>query len=383
MQGAARRDPLTRPWGRPSYEEVSRNGRPMDFGLRFPSTHFALAALAAMLAGDVLGLWVTGIRLDGTSVETWVRGAVAVGAIFAVCGAATWRLRGDTARGAVLVKALAERICLFSAAALLIGAITTAGAVFSYMAAAATLPLRDGLFVAMDRSVGFDWLAVTRRVCDTPWLEASLAFAYRSSMLQVALLVPILVLTGQRRRLSEFVALFAVTGAVICVVSGLVPAEGPLFHFSPSVICRHVTIDGALDYHADLMALRAGGIGTIVFSKVTGIVTFPSFHTALAISVIYAAWRTPFIAWPVAALNAMVIAATMPLGGHYLVDVGGRRGHCRRRHRAPAPGQHGCLLARRAGIGPAGRSPGSANRRLTAQTIPGSRDGLAKAALRC
>jgi membrane-associated phospholipid phosphatase len=87
------------------------------------------------------------------------------------------------------------------------------------------------------------------------------------------------------------------------------------------VICPHVPGDGTLAYHADLMALRSGTLGPLVFRAMTGVVTFPSFHTALAILVIYAIARTPIVAWPVILLNLLVIAATMPLGGHYLADV--------------------------------------------------------------
>lgn len=52
-----------------------------------------------------------------------------------------------------------------------------------------------------------------------------------------------------------------------------------------------------------------------------GLVTFPSFHTALAVIFAYSMRGIRYIALPVYALNAMLILATLPQGGHYLVDV--------------------------------------------------------------
>src|SRR5689334_11367721 len=164
----------------------------MDLGLNLPSSRLAVAMLGVMLAGDILGLWLTGLRLDPASVSLWLKAALAVFGLLVLCRLAEWRLSGDTARGAMLVTGLARRISLFSAASLLLGAITTAGAILTYVVASAGLPFQDATLAAADRSLGFDWPGVATHVCATPWLETTLAFAYRSSMGQVALLVPVL-----------------------------------------------------------------------------------------------------------------------------------------------------------------------------------------------
>jgi membrane-associated phospholipid phosphatase len=294
---------------------------PMDLGLRLPSTQLAFAVITMMIGVDLLALPLIGLRVEPASLVQWLVGAAVVLTVPLLCAAAIHRLRNDPARGARLTSAFAERVALLTFAGLAIGLITTAGAVLSYAAAAVGYPLQDARLAAIDRAIGVDWIAIAKSVCGTPWLESTLAFAYRSSMTQVMLLVPLLALTAQRQRLSEFVALFAVTGGIVCILSAFVPAEAAFFHFQPSVICPHVPLDGTLRYHPDLMALRAGSLDTIEFGAVSGIVTFPSFHTALAIVVIYAAWGLRFFALPVLALNLLVIAATLPLGGHYFIDV--------------------------------------------------------------
>jgi membrane-associated phospholipid phosphatase len=52
-----------------------------------------------------------------------------------------------------------------------------------------------------------------------------------------------------------------------------------------------------------------------------GLVTFPSFHTTLGILIVYAVRDFKVLAIFVGALNAVMIVATMPEGGHHLVDV--------------------------------------------------------------
>lgn len=57
------------------------------------------------------------------------------------------------------------------------------------------------------------------------------------------------------------------------------------------------------------------------FHECTGLVTFPSFHTSLAIITAYAVRGIKFVATPVAILNGIVIISTLPEGGHYLIDL--------------------------------------------------------------
>ena len=55
--------------------------------------------------------------------------------------------------------------------------------------------------------------------------------------------------------------------------------------------------------------------------NVQGLVTFPSFHTSLAIITTYAVRGIKVVATPVAILNGIVIISTLPEGGHYLIDL--------------------------------------------------------------
>jgi membrane-associated phospholipid phosphatase len=69
------------------------------------------------------------------------------------------------------------------------------------------------------------------------------------------------------------------------------------------------------------MSLRAGGAHPIALNTLTGIITFPSFHTVIAIIFIYV-HRPPSHSFiPVAILNVLMLLSTPSEGHHYLIDL--------------------------------------------------------------
>ena len=57
------------------------------------------------------------------------------------------------------------------------------------------------------------------------------------------------------------------------------------------------------------------------FSQLQGLVTFPSFHTVLAVIISYAMRVSRILATLTIPLNCIVIAGTITEGGHHLTDV--------------------------------------------------------------
>ncbi len=64
-----------------------------------------------------------------------------------------------------------------------------------------------------------------------------------------------------------------------------------------------------------------GGWSVVDYDRFQGVVTFPSFHTASAVFLIYVARRSPWTLCVSAPLNLTMIVATPLGGGHYLVDL--------------------------------------------------------------
>ncbi len=67
--------------------------------------------------------------------------------------------------------------------------------------------------------------------------------------------------------------------------------------------------------------LRNGSLSVIDLSALQGIVSFPSFHTMLGVMTVYPLRDTRWLMIPVLLVNATMIVATMPVGGHHLADV--------------------------------------------------------------
>jgi membrane-associated phospholipid phosphatase len=74
-------------------------------------------------------------------------------------------------------------------------------------------------------------------------------------------------------------------------------------------------------HYSELMTLRSGEPFQFLVTKSEGLVTFPSFHTALGLIIVYALRGMIWLAIPVAVVNALMTVGTLPEGGHHLSDV--------------------------------------------------------------
>jgi len=264
------------------------------------------ACLAAIALGDVVLMAAGGFRLVGYS-------AVLITAV----SAGAWGLGYfyATARPDERIAALA-----FSAAYLI--PYTLVAAILSYLGTSLNMPLNDAQFARADAALRLDWLAVLQFTDARPMLGVLLRLAYHSSMVQMVALFIVLAATLQLTRLADFLALFTATSLVTILVSVLLPSVGAFVFYDPPAALRGVVGQDAGIWHlAHFEALRSGAMRAIDPSTIEGLITFPSFHTALAVIIAWGFWRTRYLALPVLALNGVVIAATVPVGGHYFVDV--------------------------------------------------------------
>ena len=139
------------------------------------------------------------------------------------------------------------------------------------------------------------------------------------------LAVPLaLTLTLRLVRLQLFVFAFSIALIITVAISTFVPAIGTYYglHIAPS---QFASLDGSM-YAAqlrDILALREGSLRHLEMFKLTGIVSFPSFHAASAVLYMWALWPVRFVGGLAAALNLLMIAATPVIGAHYMIDVFG------------------------------------------------------------
>jgi hypothetical protein len=188
-------------------------------------------------------------------------------------------------------------------------AFSIVGAIFTYVAATLNFPLRDSEFNAIDAALGFDWLSSFNFVSAHRIVRVILSIAYFTMLPQIVLSIVYLAHTEQsdRNRDLLWISMFALI--LTTVVSGIVPAVGP--HIS-----GHLPIWSQM-----LLTIRARGMTQFSLGALQGVIAFPSFHTVMAIVLVYAHRPPSRSFWPVAVLNGLMVLAVPPIGHHYLIDA--------------------------------------------------------------
>lgn len=188
---------------------------------------------------------------------------------------------------------------------------TGAFAVLSYLALAGSGPLHDDTLLAIDRALGFDWPAGLAFLKAHALIATILKFAYNSMIYQGLYFGLLLALMDDRQRLRQMFWLVMVAGLLTSLGVLLWPALGPFKVFGAAP-------PGS--FLPEMEQIREGG-HTFALSTLTGVVSFPSFHTTMALAYIWGFRRTGPIGWIIAAINSLMFCAIPWYGGHYLSDM--------------------------------------------------------------
>lgn len=213
-------------------------------------------------------------------------------------GRAWPRFRRPLAVTEDLLLSMSQLLALEAVAALLIHLAAYAGS---------GVPLQDGLMAGFDAVVGFDWHAMSEWVDARPAIARVLAAVYWSEVPQGVLLLLLGSMRRPGQRNAEVIWLMAVSLGLTTAVFAFVPVAGLLGHLDWSTIGR-------------LLEIRAGG-ARVSYSENAAIVSFPSFHTAAALVFVYMSRHRRWSLAVFAVVNAVMLVAIPPIGGHYLADM--------------------------------------------------------------
>ncbi|RVC81530.1 phosphatase PAP2 family protein [Mesorhizobium sp. M4A.F.Ca.ET.022.05.2.1] len=295
---------------------------PKEVAIHFRNSRLAVIILA-LLAGIVIVdlIWLPFSSIDPNKV-LWLATMAAspLVVLWAALGGIRYQLRKTPFRFRDRSREIAARLQTAVAAWTVTAALSIALLLFSYLASATDRPLMDRYLAASDAALGFDWMAYVSLLNDHPSIAAALSMAYRSLQVQLLLLPAILALTGRSSRLLEFIALYGLAGCLTCLVVIAVPAAGAFNFYHPATDILRSFGSGASTRHLEqLHALRT--LQPFLIEHPEGLVTFPSFHSALAVLFAYSVRGIRYVSVPIYGLNAMLILATVPQGSHYLIDV--------------------------------------------------------------
>ncbi|MBR1150786.1 phosphatase PAP2 family protein [Bradyrhizobium sp. JYMT SZCCT0428] len=194
----------------------------------------------------------------------------------------------------------------------------------TYVAAVTNWPLQDRALLAIDRAMGMDPEMIARYVNDREWLGALLVRSYTLIKIILVAIPLVLALTSRFVRLQVFVLAFSLTLIMTLLISTFTPAVGTYYglNIDPA---QFSSLDASM-YQAqlrDILALRDGSLRHLELLKITGIVSFPSFHAASAVLYIWALWPVRYVGGAAVVLNILMMASTPVIGAHYMIDVFG------------------------------------------------------------
>lgn len=194
--------------------------------------------------------------------------------------------------------------------------------VMDHVSKAFAPPYADSWLSRADELLHLNWLAYFEFIHDRPFLHPILGNAYiKLEMVTILAIVALLVF----RRLDR--ARLLLESFIICAVisisfGAIFPAKAAVAVLIPDLAAYPNFANPPGVYHLDaLEALRdPATVVSIGRDHLTGLVTFPSLHTANGILLIVACWRTPLFL-PSVIYGLMMIPATPIWGGHYFIDL--------------------------------------------------------------
>jgi membrane-associated phospholipid phosphatase len=282
------------------------------------------STVTGFLVVDAIWLSLSRLSFSAGNWESIIRLGLCTAIAFGLCGLIAHRLAYVTDCVGCVLREGAKRVELFANAALAFGLLVAGVITYCCLGAAAALPLQDGRLAQIDKWMGFDWVgfvdfANTSRLAS--WL---LTMAYQSTAYVLSGTLIWFCISGQGKRLAEFLALSCVTSVGIAVGMMVLPAAGAYAFYHPPLASYENFGAGAGMWHYDLlMALRTGSAPVVDFATPNSncLVTFPSGHTILAVITTYALRGSRWTFVPALAINATMLVSTIPEGGHHLFDL--------------------------------------------------------------
>ncbi len=199
--------------------------------------------------------------------------------------------------------------------------VSYAAKILSYLACALSYPLIDQPLNQLDHMMGFDW---------SSWFQwftghvgaTILKSTYYSFLFQTVLFITWFAYFSRKDRFLELFWIMTIGVVLAILVSGFLPAVGkPVFalHEMRSEMDR--IQPQAQIIIQQVMSIRSGTSTVFTPHAMTGIVTFPSFHTVCAMAYAYGFRRTGLLGYGILLLNILVLLSIPIIGNHYLTDM--------------------------------------------------------------
>jgi membrane-associated phospholipid phosphatase len=228
---------------------------------------------------------------------------------------------------------VARMVLLYLQFMALLSLFSTFGVIISYCAVWGKHLANPDMLTKIDKLFfGFDWYNIVSYTAKISFLPAFLNFLYDSITTLPFVLIAASLVKNDISNIWHFVEFIVVTAALTAIIFWLYPVVGP----SANCPLRYSFIEK--DYIPSLMAAaNQSGIFTFGLHSVdgllkvkdnngyyymTGIVTFPSYHTVFAVGLMYFTRNfARIIKYIFYFFGVGMIVSAIPIGGHYLTDI--------------------------------------------------------------
>lgn len=195
------------------------------------------------------------------------------------------------------------------------------GAALALLGTRSPVPLADPWLAAADRALPVSAMSIVRSVNHWPdWAISTLYKVYVQTGLY--LFITLIGLHLLRRGAVAW-RMFLIWGGSFLLISLLAfsaPALGCFSQLSAADVDR---LPGGAGRYAmgAFTEFRQAASPILAFDKISGVITFPSFHTVCALLIAQAWHGTRVIGSLAKGLTAAIIFSCVPMGGHYVVDL--------------------------------------------------------------
>lgn len=273
-----------------------------DTGVSVVATRINAGMTAALFAWAVLA----------QTPIAWANVALIAAVIAVLWGCALLYLCRDERRVAAILALLASLIWT-----------GVVGGLFAMKALWVANPLIDPHLAAIDAAIGFDHRRFLESLAAHSWAPWALKVVYLASVPLIFLAGVIHSLRLDLERVNELTLVYAGTLAFTVVISIVTPAIGSFAHYGLEPELMRLLPPASGVYHLeDFARVRAGAV-TIDPYAMNGVVTFPSFHMAMAMIIAMTFRTIPLVNILGLGVSALTMVAAIMSGGHFLADLMG------------------------------------------------------------
>ena len=180
----------------------------------------------------------------------------------------------------------------------------------------------DPQLAQIDQFFGYHWPSIIEWAGQHPTINNILRIAYVSTMPQLALLVVILGLSGRIKELHVLILSITITATFTICWWGFFPSFGASSIYQlPAAMEALASPELGTAYGGYLVSLGLNGPQFITPSEIKGLIGFPSYHTVLAVTALYASRTIKWIFPIYLVLNVLILPGVFVHGGHHMVDL--------------------------------------------------------------